>query len=222
MADHQLFGCLVAGRAEFTAEHFVCEDNTKWLLSVPAPVPKPCYITVWLKAEGLKAIQGTGKTVAIYANVKGSELWVYVGKIGESNPSEVLQLAWQGPAQPVEGLQLGLAVEPSDTVRQKVASRMVDGSKDQGSVSPEGRTVIGTLPETAVGWFIGKGGCNIKQFEVDCGCKINLDNVTREVYTDCIHKSQILFNAFLLKGGKPGGGKGFGGYGGFGGWGMEW
>ena len=71
IADHQLFGCVVAGRAEFTADHFVCEENTKWLLPIPAPLPKPCYITVWLKAEGLMAIQGTGKTVAIYANIKG-------------------------------------------------------------------------------------------------------------------------------------------------------
>ena len=63
---------------------------------------------------------------------------------------------------------------------------MLDGSKDQGSVSPEGRTLIGTLPETHLGAFIGKGGCNIKQFEVDCGCKITLDSVTREVYTECM------------------------------------
>ena len=32
-----------------------------------------------------------------------------------------------------------------------------------------------------------------------------------------IHKAQVLFNAFLLKGGKPGEGKGYGGGGGFGG-----
>ena len=30
------------------------------------------------------------------------------------------------------------------------------------------------------------GGCNIKQFEVDCGCRINLDDTTREVHTDCM------------------------------------
>eukprot|EP00667_Euglena_gracilis_P018233 EG_transcript_19338 len=207
MSRHNLFGFIVAGRPEYLADEFRCEENRKWLINIPSPVNKPCQVAVWLTSEGLRAIDGTGKTVAVYGNIKGNDAWAYLGKIDQGNPSLIVQMAWQGPTQPPDGIQVGLAVESFEDIYQKTQTRMIDGSKEFASNS-EGRTVIGVIPETAVGAFIGKGGNNIKQFEQDVGCRINLDSVTREVHTDCIHKAKVMLDAFLLRGG---GGKG-GGY----------
>jgi len=199
----------VAGRPEYLAQEFKCEENRKWLIHVPSPIPKPCNIAVWLTAEGIRAIEGTGKTVAVYGNMKGNDVWAFLGKMDTSNPTLISMLAWQGPVQPADGLQIGLAVEAFDDVNQKTATRMIDGSKEFSNQSSEGRTVIGVIPESAVGAFIGKGGMNIKQFEQDVGCRINLDSVTREIHTDCVNKAKVMLEAFLLRGGGKGGGGGF-------------
>jgi len=200
-----IYGFLVNGKAEFHSEEFKCEDNRKWLLTVLNPVPKPCSICAWLTHEGLRAINGTGKVVAIYGNIRGHDVWAYLGKLDQNAPSIISQLSWQGPQTLPDGMQIGLAVEDLHEVATKTATKMLDGAKEFAT-SHEGRTVIGVIPESAVGPFIGKGGNNIKQFEQDAGCRISLDSVTREVHTDCIQRARIMLDAFLLRGGKGGGG----------------
>lgn len=135
MSRHNLFGFIVAGRPEYLADEFRCEENRKWLINIPSPVNKPCQVAVWLTSEGLRAIDGTGKTVAVYGNIKGlcstvtsekifsspgNDAWAYLGKIDQGNPSLIVQMAWQGPTQPPDGIQVGLAVESFEDIYQKV------------------------------------------------------------------------------------------------------